>query len=205
MPISASTHIEAAIAVGGAVLWLALIGALHVIKPELRPSVRMLSEYACRPRGWIMQLAFACVAISCFALVLATWSHIGHFGLILLTIAGVGFAGAGVFVTDQQSERPVAPTRSGLLHIVFSFIVIPIFPVAATIIGIDMSSNAIWHTVAAWLPVFYLLTWIGFIGFLGCSVVYSARRKVAPVGYYQRFMIVTYAAWLIACAGALLW
>jgi len=102
-----------------------------------------------------------------------------------------------VFVTDPLSMTKRAETQSGFLHNIFSFIVIPLFPVTATVVGIGMANNSIWSSVHAWLPVLYVLTWGGFIGFIG-SAVYSAKHQSRPVvGYFQRFMVLTYAAWLI--------
>jgi len=196
--VTTSQHTEALIAVVMATLWLVILVLLHFVKPQLKPSVHMMSEYAIQPKGWIMQLAFFCIAASCFAAVLATWSDLPHFGLILLVIDGIGFAGAGVFVTDPLSmAKEGAVTRSGKLHTIFSFIVLPIFPITATVVGSNMAGNAIWALVHTWLPILSMLTWAGFIGFMGCSVIYSAKHKVAPVGYYQRFMVLTYTTWLI--------
>ncbi len=202
--ISAVTQIEAWIAVVMAVSWLVTIALLHVIKPEMQPSARMLSEYAIKPKGWIMQGAFFCIALSCIALAAAAWPYLAHVGLILLVIDGLAFVGAGVFVTDPVSRTRRVSTQSGILHNIFSLIVIPLFPVAATVVGISISKSDIWAWIHPWLPVLSVLTWVGFVGFLSCSAVYSALRRVAPVGYYQRFMVLTYAVWLIVVASAML-
>lgn len=198
--VSAASRYEAVVAGVTAALWLVIIASLHIIKPQLKPAVHMISEYAMRPKGWIMRTAFWCIAASCFSLALATWPYIIYAGPVLLVIDGLAFAGAGIFVTDPLSVTRMDKTRSGNLHNIFSFIVIPSFPVMAAVVGISMSGNVIWASVQAWFPVFYLLTWAGFISFMG-SAVYSARHPGAPVfGYFQRFMVLTYAVYLIAIA-----
>lgn len=203
--ITTGQHTEALIAEILAALWLVILVLLHFIKPALKPSVHMMSEYAIKPQGWIMQMAFFCISASCFAAVLATWSHLPHFGLVLLAIDGIGFAGAGTFVTDAPSSpKGTATTKGGTLHSVFSIIVISLFPITATVVSLNISSSPIWASVHTWLPVLSLLTWAGFIGFIGCSAIYSAKRKVAPVGYYQRFMVLTYTAWLIVFTSAMI-
>jgi hypothetical protein len=69
-----------------AVLWLSTIGLLRVIKPELDPRTRMISEYACGAWGWIMQLAFFCMAVSCWALAAAIWTLQSALGPTLLVV-----------------------------------------------------------------------------------------------------------------------
>ncbi len=132
-----------------ATLWLGAIVLLHVIKPELDPRFRMVSEYARAPRGLIMQFAFFCVAVSCWALAAATSTHLAPVGPVLLVVCGVGFAGAGAFVTDWVSPTQDPHTRSGALHNLFSAIVILLFPIMATVVGV---------TGGAWIPI---RSWLG--------------------------------------------
>ncbi len=126
-------------AAGAAGLWLIIILLLHFIKPELDPRTRMISEYARGPHGWIMQFAFFCMALSCGALAAAIWALPLSVGPALLTICGVGFVGAGVFVTDPVSLAQKAQTRSGALHVLFAFVVIMIFPIMATVVDIGVA------------------------------------------------------------------
>ncbi len=182
-----------------AALWLVIIGLLHIIKPELKPSVNMISEYARKPKGWIMQVAFFCMAISCFIQSLAMWPYVSHVGLALLVIIGLGFVGAGAFVTDPLVKQGAA-TISGTLHNIFSFIAIPLFPIMATIISISMVHNSIWGSDRGWLPTLSVLTWVGFVGFMGSPLYAMLTGKRAPTGYLQRVMVLTYTIWLIVAA-----
>jgi hypothetical protein len=52
-----------------AVAFLILLAALHFIKPVLNPFWNMISEYEVGHDGWIMQLAFLCLALSCLGFV----------------------------------------------------------------------------------------------------------------------------------------
>jgi hypothetical protein len=206
--ITTTQHNEALLAGIAAALWLVIIALLHFIKPELKPSEHMVSEYARKPKGWIMQLAFFCMAIGCLFLVRTTWQHLPHFGLVLLAIAGVGFAGAGVFVTDPRLTPKESTTLSGNLHNTLAFIVILVFPIMATIVDINMALNAIWTSIHSWLPILSGLTWAGCIGFFWATA-YSIgdqkrKNRITPVGYYQRFMILTYGLWLIVVAFAII-
>jgi hypothetical protein len=179
-----------------ALAWLVIIVLLHVIKPDLDPRAHMISEYARAPRGWIMQVAFLCVTLSCWALVFGAWNVLPHPGLVLLVICGIGFAGVGVFVTDPVLITVGALTRSGKLHVLFAFIVIMLFPLTATLVGSGMSGNAAWASIHAWLPILSALTWLGLFGFIVASA-WQRKRVQTPVGYFQRFMILTYTVWLM--------
>jgi hypothetical protein len=201
-PVTAASQVEALAAGIAAALWLAMIVLVHFIKPELKPSGHMLSEYARKPKGWMMQVAFFCVAISCLALALAAGPYLSTAGLILLVVVGLGFAGAGAFVTDPLEKKGPA-TKSGAMHNLFSFIVIPVFPVMATVVSISLAHNAGSAPLRAWLSALSVLTWAGFVSFLGSPVVALLTHKHMPVGYTQRFMVFTYTLWLIVVSLAL--
>ncbi len=192
------TEFLAFLSTTAAILWLGIIVLLHFVKPELDPRTRMISECAREPRGWIMQLAFFCMAGSCWALAAAVWTLQSTVGPTLLAICGAGLASAGVFTTDPVSPTERAQTQSGALHVLFAFGVMLAFPIAATVTSVDMAERALGATTRPWLLAFSMLTWIGLFSFIG-AVLYSGRRP-APVGYFERFLVVTYTAWL-ALAG----
>lgn len=189
------TEALALISTMAAALWLGVIVALHFIKPEFDPRIRMISEYARAPHGWIMQLAFFSVAVSCWALAAAIWAYLPPFDPALLAICGVGFAGAGAFITDPVNQN--THTRSGVLHLVFSFIVIPLFPIMGSIVSSDLIGRAAWSPIQPWLTALSILTWAGLICFIG-TPLFAGQHARTPIGYFQRFMVFTYSIWLIA-------
>ena len=191
-------------AAGAAGLWLIIILLLHFIKPELAPRTRMISEYARRPHGWIMQFAFFCMALSCGALAAATWRLPLLLGSALLTICSVGFAGAGVFVTDPVSLAQKAQTRSGALHVLFAFVVIVIFPIMATVVDIGVAGKVASARARYWLPVLSALPWSGFLLFLRAGLI-SGRRPRTPLGYFERVLVLAYSLWLVVIALMLAW
>jgi hypothetical protein len=182
-----------------AALWLIIIVLLHFIKPELDPRTRMISEYALGLHGWMMQFAFFCIALSCGALAAATRALQLSLGSALLAICSVGFAGAGVFVTDPVSLSQRTQTRSGALHVLFAFIVIVIFPTMATIIGIGVAGKVASVPARHWLPAFSALPWSGFLIFMGGTLI-SGRIPRTPLGYFERFLVVAYSLWLVTTA-----
>jgi hypothetical protein len=184
-----------------AILWVAILVSLHIIKPSLKPAVHTLSEYAIKPNGWIMQAAFFLIAISCYALTLALWPYASQIGLVLLAVAGVGFTGAGAFVTDPLTRGEESVTTRGTLHIIFSLLAIPLLPIAATALSINMANDVLWPLARVWLPTLSILAWVGLVGFLGGPAICTLLlHKRAPIGYLQRFMVLTYTIWLIGVA-----
>ncbi len=67
-PVAAISQTAARLSFAGAVTFLVLLAALHLIKPELDPSWHMVSEYEIGRYGWVMMLAFLSLALSCVAL-----------------------------------------------------------------------------------------------------------------------------------------
>lgn len=198
-----NTSIPATLSCVAASLWLGSIVLLHVIKPELDPKTRMVSEYACGPVGWLMQLAFWCMGISCWALAIATWTSLPPLGPALLLICGLGFVGAGVFVTDPVSLAEQSRTRNGQAHVLFAFATMLLFPIMATVVVGGLAGSATGLAIGPWLWVLSGLTWIGFISFVAAAL-HLGRRGSAPLGWFERFLVLTYSAWLIAIAAVLI-
>jgi hypothetical protein len=192
-----SSHALELTSAAAAALWLFLIAFLHFTKPELDPRTRMISEYALGLQGWMMQFAFFCVALSCGALAAAAWRLAAPLGSALLVICSLGFAGAGVFVTDPVSLAERTQTRSGALHVVFAFVVIVIFPIMATAVGVGVAHEVGSVSARHWLPTLSALPWSGFFLFIGGTLT-SRRRPRTPLGYLERFLVLAYSLWLLA-------
>lgn len=187
------------VSAAAAALWLGIIGLLHFIKPELDPRTRMISEYACGPCGWTMQLAFFCMAVSCWTLAAATWTLRPFLGPTLLVVCGFGFVGAGIFVSDPVLPNERTQTLSGALHIVFAFAVMLIFPVTATFVTWNIGEHPVGVISRIWLPALAASTWVGLLGF-AVATVRSLKRPGASIGYFERILVVAYTAWLMAAA-----
>jgi hypothetical protein len=202
-------HLEALLAFACAALFLLLVAALHFIKPKLAPSWHMISEYAIGRYGWLMRLAFYSLAASCILTVLAI-SPIspGQQGPVLLIFGAIGALGAGVFITSAVGQATEQITPASILHVVFSFILIPIFPLAATLTDLSLRGAATFASIGYWLPWLSFVVWVGFIGFMGSSWYFQrsgqALGPTTPVGYFQRFMVLTYAGWLMAISFVIL-
>jgi hypothetical protein len=203
-------HLEARIALLAIVMFALLVSALHVLKPGLKPSQRMISEYAMKPRGWLMQLAFYCMAVGCLTLSYGIWAYIpgSLASSIMLAIAGVGAVGAGFFVTDPLNATREESTMRGLLHVVFSFIFIPFFSIAATLIAWNLNADGTLLYTKHYLPWACALVWIGIGVFVGGPIFVKRsknNRQGPPIGFFQRFMVLTYVLFLVLTSITLGW
>src|SRR3954451_18032916 len=84
------------------IAFITILTLLHFVKPEIQPSWNFISEYEVGRYGWLMQIAFFCLASSCIFLVLTLWTQIntaGKIGLIMLIISATGMIIAAIFKT----------------------------------------------------------------------------------------------------------
>lgn len=180
-------------------LALASVGAfsvilvlLHVLKPELDPSWRMISEYEIGRYGWLMRLAFVCWSVSVAAVDVALSPSLSTAAVVALGIVATGPLGAAIFATEPTTTPLDQTGTVHRLHVAFGVLFILGFPIAATLAG------------QGWLTG---VPWIGLIAFLGATRVYGARgaRRAAPkilIGWPNRFMVATYVVWIGAVAAA---
>lgn len=190
-------------------LFLAILAWLHFLKPELQPHWRMISEYELGRFGWLMQVAFFCWSLSVFTLLIMIWPSltslgglIGRWWFALIVLALIG---AGIFKTNAITDD--STNLANTLHALCGAIVILTFPIAATLVKKSLLQHAAWATANTSLTIGTLVIWIGMISFFA-SIIISRRidpsaGRVGPtvyLGWPNRFMVFTYALWLIVVA-----
>lgn len=209
VPITGNSQKAAWLSIAGAVIFLILLTALHFIKPEVDPSWQMISEYEIGNYGWIMTLAFLSLSVGYLALFIAVRSQVkttaGRIGLALLLLGVVGSAMGGIFITDSITATKDQMTTHGMLHGVGALLGIPTLPFAATLINRVLARNQAWTFARKWLFLSAAVTWIGLIAFAVSMAVMMPRGhgKFTPdvlIGWSNRFLIFTYAAWQIIVA-----
>jgi hypothetical protein len=176
-----------------------LLAIVHVLKPEIEPSWRMISEYEIGRYGWIMRLAFVCWSASVFAVAVALQPYAAFIGSAALFVVAVGPLGAAVFATEPITTPTGSTGIAHRLHAIFGALFILGFPVAATLV--DGAAGG-----PRWL---WLVPWIGLVVFMGSAVTLQARgRRSAgpdvPIGWPNRFLVLTYVTWLAIAAWTLL-
>jgi drug/metabolite transporter (DMT)-like permease len=196
-----TSSIAASVTFGGAVAFLLILAALHVLKPQLDPSWRLISEYAIGRHGWLMTLAFVSLSVSCFALHFALGLSPGS---VALAVVGLGPLGSALFVGDPTATPWKSQTSLGRLHTAFATLFVLGFPPAATIVAWNLSGDqtpASTQSLLAWIS---LIVWAGFLVFIGSIIFYGAPKcRFGPqvrIGWQNRLMMLIYSTWLIIVA-----
>lgn len=183
------------------ITFLALLTLLHFIRSDIAPSWNFISEYEVGKFGWMMQLAFLALALSCIFLVIALWKNVkivGKIGLIMLLISALGMIIAAIFKTDPLNTAPELVTQSGKLHQLGAML--DQIPFAAIFITIALFLKKEWNINRILLILSLLFVWVGFIYFVGSvKANFPADGKFGPnvlVGWQNRLMIISQVLWL---------
>ncbi len=176
-----------------------LLAIVHVLKPEISPSWRMISEYEIGRYGWIMRLAFVCWSASVFAVAVALQPYASFLASAALFVVAVSPLGAAIFATEPITTPWPSTGVAHRLHAVFGALFIFGFPIATTLAG-----NA-----PGWPGWLWLVPWFGLVVFTASAVILQARgRRRAgpdvPIGWPNRFLVFTYVTWLAVAAWTLL-
>ena len=188
-----------------ALCFIGIMILLHVIKPELNPTWRMISEYEIGKFGWLMRLAFWLWATCALSLLLildrAGSSILINVWLCVLTAALIG---AGIFRTDPILETTNSLTNR--LHTICGSLVILTFPVIATIVAVRfLRQGALDNSM--YIIGMTTLTWVGQINFFASISVSKKKHpeagRVGPevkLGWPNRIMVLIYVLWIVVVA-----
>ena len=198
--------------IGLACAFLALLLLLHILKPDLDPAWRWISEYEIGRFGWMMRLAFFCWGGSVLALAVTLWPSLqpapGILGVWWLIVIAVALAGAGIFKTDPITDR--TSSQENKIHAICGAVVILTFPIAATLVAVSLFRGAGWSASYGLLILATTLTWVGLVAFMASNIWAGSRSPSAErlgdpdvrVGWQNRFMVVTYAVWVAVVSAA---
>lgn len=183
-------------------LFLALLVTLHVLRPDLDPSWRFISEYELGAYGWMMRLAFFVLAVSCIGLAVAVWPFAqrasGWFGMFLLLVSSVGMILAGIF----------APSTDNKLHELGAML--DNVPFAALFINWSLSRQSDWKLSKGLLLSTAGLPLAGLVIFMGSLAVMLPANGGQPgptvlAGWPNRLFILAHLAWLVPMAWRAAW
>jgi hypothetical protein len=198
-PMTNLSRNAARVAFAASAVFVILLAALHVIRPDLDPSWRFISEYELGDNGWMMRLAFFSLALSCISLGLAIRLQIrtipGYLGLIQLALGAMGMIMGGLFLPDRVSATGKLHDLGAMLDGV---------PIAAVLINWSLARNQAWSWArrilcwTAWLPL------LGTVLFAASmAILLSLHGGFGPdvlVGWPNRIMILSHCAWLTPVA-----
>jgi hypothetical protein len=208
-PPSSSARVAAYLSLAATGLFLVLLAALHVLKPELDPAWRMVSEYALGRYGWLMQLAFFSMALSSASACVAVWSQVraraGRLGLVLLLVAAAALLLGGVFVIDPVTARPEALTLHGQLHGLAAMMGNPAFAVAALLVSVGLARNPAWASARRALLWTAQLPWLSLVWMLATLAITLGQSggvfgPEVVIGWPNRVLVVAYGVWLATVA-----
>jgi hypothetical protein len=207
-PVTAISRTAARLSFAAAATFVVLLAVLHVLKPELDPSWRMISEYAIGDYGWVMVLAFLSFAVSYVALFAAVRSQLptvgGRIGLALLLASAAGLTIAAIFTTDPVTVSKDAITTHGSLHNLGGMIGTSM-PIAAALVSWRLARNPAWSPARRSLLWTAGLVWIGLLVFYVSLGVMLSQNNGAfgpdvLVGWPGRFDTLVNCVWLMTVA-----
>jgi hypothetical protein len=212
----------ARISFGFALAFVVLLAALHVLEPDFNVGGHQISEYELGRYGWLMSLAFFCLGGASLALwyaikpdLITMGGRIGEWWLLLTAIA---YIGAGLFYPDTSTglglpedpalvnRQAVAPTLSASLHGLFGVIVIGSSPIVFSLLYRSLAKNPQWASQLRSVRWATVLAWVGLLSLPISLTLYYAIQRPGGFDYRvmvsiaNRFMILTYAAWLAVVA-----
>lgn len=188
-----------------ALAFMVILTGLHFIKPELDPSWNFISEYEVGRLGWLMQLAFIFLGLSCLLFAMGMWIELnilGKIGAVLLWVTAGGMFMGGIFKTDALNTSQEALTMSGTLHQFGAML--DQLPFASLLITVALFKRNNWKADRWLLVVLLVAVWFGFVYFVrAVQVQFPADGKFGPhvvVGWQNRLMIITQALWIALIA-----
>ena len=185
-----------------AILFLVLLAALLVLKPEIDPAWRFISEYAIGRHGWMMTLAFLALAACCVATVIALWSQVrlgGRIGTGFLLIGALGLTLAGIFTTDPITTPLDAQSTSSQLHGLGAILGDGV-PIGATLIIGSLIRNKSWRRARWWMIGILAVIWIVYAWLIMSMPADGNFGPGVAVGWPSRLLMVSYCLWFIVTA-----
>ncbi|OGC82349.1 MAG: hypothetical protein A2V81_02345 [Candidatus Abawacabacteria bacterium RBG_16_42_10] len=194
----------ASIAIIATLAFLLLLAILHILKPEIDPSWRVISEYEIGRFGWIMQLSFISLAIGSLSLFIALKSHIhtlsARIGLGLLLVTVVGITIGAIFPSDPITTPRDAFTTAGSLHNFGGLLSVLMFPIVATFITWGLRGSKDWKSIHLLLLLLTTIVWLSLGAYFATYYASGAVGPDVPIGWPNRTFIVVYSFWVIAAA-----
>jgi multisubunit Na+/H+ antiporter MnhC subunit len=192
----------ARVSIGSGLLFVLLLGSLHLLEPEFDPTWRFISEYALGSFGWLMTLAFLALAASLASVGAVVISQArtvaGYIGLGVLGLGILGLLIAAIFQTDPISTDPETMTFSGKMHVLGASL--DYAPVAFLLLSFSLARNQAWQPIRRWLFITAVITLICTVAFI---LVLPQDGEFGPgvlAGLVGRFLVLSYLGWVATAA-----
>ena len=184
-------------AVGAAVVFIAVLLIEGVLRPGYNPIYHTGSELELGERGWIQRANFLLMASGIFAFSVGVYRTMGSTtGAVLLAIFALGMVVAGVFVPDAvRGYPPGAPTEASakptwqhqVHHLVGGPIAFFALLGACLTLAGQLQGGWRWYTVMTAVAGLGLTIWTAL----------AYQKDAAHTGLIQRGLILVYWSWII--------
>jgi len=208
-PVTAISLAVARLSLVCGATFVVLLAALHIARPDLDPSWRVISEYALGRFGWMMTIAFLALGSSAISLFVAILSQVqdllGKIGLAFLLVGATGPILAALFTTDPITTPMDEISTNGMIHSTGAALSDGIL-IAATLLTLSLTrKNPNWSVARKPLILMTILAWVGAVAFTASMVILLPRNEgqLGPdvlIGWQGRLVMVAYAAWLMTAA-----
>lgn len=207
-PLTSRTRTAAFVAIIAAGTAASALLLLHLLRPDLDPTWRFVSEYALGPFGFVMTVAFLAIAAASAALVVLMWGQgrtvTGRIGAVLAAISSLGMLIAAVFPTDPITTPADEFTLSGTLHAVGGQLNLTPFAILFLTIGLRRARD--WRPI---LPPLWVIVAVALgltVGFIATAAT-TATDGFGPgvlTALFGRGMLAAYLAWVVVAASHVL-
>lgn len=185
---------------------------LHFLSPELKPSWRMVSEYAYGKYKFVLTAFFLLWGISTLLLVVLLWNETttvwAKIGLVLIFISGIGACMGGLF----DVKHPLHGAAFGLG--------VPTLPIGALLVGYHLVKSEGWKNHSSTILFSSHAIWVSLVLMAVAMVVMMNGFKeagmpmtkdspppetvpqgvIALAGYANRILVLCYSGWVILMA-----
>src|SRR5687767_7331697 len=136
------------LAVAASVAFQLLLIAAILLRPEIDPSRKPISEYAIGRLGWLAVLGFlaSAAAYTCLAAALRhdLRDRLGRIGMFMLSYCALATAAVGLCVADPMTTPMAELSAMGRVHVVAGIYAFAVLPVAAVAINMSLARTTAW-------------------------------------------------------------
>jgi Protein of unknown function (DUF998) len=184
--------------------FLVVLAALHLIKSNLSPTWRMVSEYEIGHRGWLMQAAFLMLALSCVAartvLLPVTANRSGRIGRGALLVTAAGLTLAAFATADPITATKAQLTTHGTLHGLGAALGIPGFAIASIAIARSVRQMPGYAREVRRASIVVIAAIIVFGVSMATMFHGAPSTPDVRIGLQNRAFVITNALWLLVIA-----
>jgi Protein of unknown function (DUF998) len=196
-PVTQFERSAAMASFGAGCLFAVLLVGLHMVEPEFDPTWRFVSEYALGGAGWMMTVAFLCLAISLLTGAVSVVRHIhtilGYLGLVILAVAALGFLLAAAFQTDPITTATDGSTFAGRMHVLGASL--DYSPVGMLLTGWALSRTVGWRSLRRPLMIAASVAFLLMIGFTATLPRDGHFGPGVYTGLIGRLLLLSYLGW----------